>query len=67
MLIYSCYSFDSTYAFELMFLNAPPSPPLSCFTELTTQGVGNFMRGFVELFSRVFRGSFAEICGDSNL
>ena len=26
--------------------------------------LGNFTRGFLELFGRVFRGSFAEICGD---
>ena len=33
MLIYSFYSFDSIYSFELIFLNAPPSTHLSCFTE----------------------------------
>ena len=33
MLIYSFYSFDSIYSFELIFLNAPPSTHLSCFTD----------------------------------
>ena len=38
------YSFDSIYSFELIFLNAPPSTHLSCFTEFhTTRSVSSHL------------------------